>query len=501
MNFKISKQGLRFRNFFLVFFIFFCSATWADTYYFEDWSDKVFYTNQSTATVVFSGSIDDGNGGIYEVRREHLNVLGYESDIGNIHNPSVFNSASNTTSSVEYLSEGKNVFYLKHYYWNYDDTDTLFYDSADIAKFTVIAGPQSNDIGMSMSVQDGANGTASIYMSADHLFDRPIVILQGYKPRDHVGSFDEWYNDINTRDGDFMLDRLRSQGYDVVLYRYRDVNAGVASATAGLEVLLKRFNDNDLSRIRSVSLFGQSMGGVVARYTLLHLATLGIKTKVTTWISYDSPHLGALVPPTLVDNLNRINDKLDVIGCGSISACSNARSIIRNYINDMNSGTASELLLNAPKNANNRNILNAQISNMGSFPKIPSLGIANGTLNIRQDNPESSILLTTFDIYRPWPYKNADIDLWSTPSVENQPGGYENFYSTFNEKVIELSAGLRQVELRSQKHVFVTTSSAIGNLPFTKVITADSNSINEAHLQITKPKSDAIISWLNSYQL
>ena len=478
------------------------SFCYSQTINFETANPNTYYQDEDGSfTLAWDDSLTRTNSIIYI---EHfveapLNILGkadywipYHDDREN------FPDLADYASSVEItnLPVGRHKFVFQDCYneWYFNTLETYCRN----ATIKVTVPPKIDDSGMFPIVSGGTNGNARVYMGADQLFDRPVVILQGYTLFGKAPYFENWYNTLNQYG---LLGTLRSQGYDRVLDQYHDTTAGIAAAAAGLEVMLARFNSPDFPRVRSVALYGESMGGVVARYALLHLKQLGITNKVVTWISYDAPHLGAHIPQTLIDNLYKLYDKIDENGCGLSGFCRDSRREVKRYINDLNKRTTSELLSNAPAGSGHRNALISTLSSMGNFPNIPSLGISNGTFNSSQGTP-TSYKVGSFKLDRPWPYKNIFFELWNNPTFENKPGGYEDFYSAFMETI--RNAGLSNISYTPQKHTFVTTDSALAGTsassPFTSTITADAPLVNERHLQQTSIKKNAIVNWLNIYQ-
>lgn len=486
-------------------FIFFINNCYSQTINFETANPNIYVSDaDGTFNLIWDHYLTYENS---IITVEHfveapLNMLGkadywvvYRDDRANF--PDLSNYASSVAINNLPSGQHKFVFTDCHDEWYYSTLET----QCRTATIKLSVPPKLNDSGMFPRVVGGTNGTASVYLGADQQFDRPVVILQGYTLFGKTPYFDTWYNNLNQSG---LLSTLRSQGYDIVLYQYYDSTAGIAAAASGLEIMLRRFNTIDFPRVRSVSLYGESMGGVVARYALLHLKKLGVSNKVTTWISHDAPHLGAYVPQTLIDNIYKLYDKIDENGCGLSSSCRAGRREVKRYITDINKLTPSELLINAPAGVNARNSLISTLNSMGNFPSIPSLGIANGTLSSPQ-GAATSYKVGEFKLDRPWPYQNIFFALWNNPTFENRPGGYEDFYSIFMETVRTASSGnISNITYTSQKHTFVTTESALSGSPtaspFTSIVTADITTANEKHVQQTSIKKNAIVNWLNAYQ-
>lgn len=127
---------------------------------------------------------------------------------------------------------------------------------------------------------------------------KPFVFVEGFDPRDFNpngrGSmydtliYNKWYNFINHNDYDFVYVDWREPG------EYIQANAYT------LIEVLKKIKEMSDERAQPTLLVGHSMGGLVARYALKTMENQHIVHGVGTYVSYDSPHLGANVPQSLL---------------------------------------------------------------------------------------------------------------------------------------------------------------------------------------------------------
>ena len=134
-----------------------------------------------------------------------------------------------------------------------------------------------------------ATGTACIWY-ADGLEElrKPVIITDGFDPgdmRDHAG--------IRQLSGEDMLSILQSEGYDLVILNF-DRGAGYIQDDAHiLRELIKWIGEESEG---DAVVIGTSLGGVVSRYALAQMENLGEAHNTRLFISFDAPHLGAVVP-------------------------------------------------------------------------------------------------------------------------------------------------------------------------------------------------------------
>lgn len=127
---------------------------------------------------------------------------------------------------------------------------------------------------------------------------KPFIFVEGFDPRDFNpegrGSmydtkiYSSWMNFINRNNYDFVYIDWRTPG------EYIQANAYT------LIEVLKKINEMSDEATQPALLIGHSMGGLVARYALKTMENQHIAHGVGTYVSYDSPHLGANVPQSLL---------------------------------------------------------------------------------------------------------------------------------------------------------------------------------------------------------
>ena len=340
-------------------------------------------------------------------------------------------------------------------------------------------------------------GTAHIYLSNDGQLDKPVVVVQPYNVNleDSGYSEQQFYSDINQGG---LATSLRSAGYDVILYRYKQQDRGVEFNADGVKRLLDVINDKP--GISSTSLVGLSMGGVVTRFALRELEKTGSLNKVATFVSFDAPHLGSNFPRSILDNTNRLLSKIDTSLCGLKGACRDARRKLEAIISKLNTKTFNELIINTPSGSSDRTALLSKLASLGHVQTIPSLALTNGAQSSTQGAP-NSILTSHFKLYRAWYNGGSEyFKVYTTPSVDNVSGGYADFYQVFSDLIAGQEHPITPYVTIGQRHSFVSTLSALAGSEnyWTEVAAYPSN--NEEHMTLTYAKARKIREWLDTYQ-
>ncbi|WP_187370193.1 lipase family alpha/beta hydrolase, partial [Streptomyces boluensis] len=145
-------------------------------------------------------------------------------------------------------------------------------------------------------VWDLPHGTAWIYHGEGNgQLTRPVLIADGFS----TGPSDLALTWENLEYGPYpLLSELRRRGRDVVLIGYHERSASIlqnaeAVLAAVIEAIDRRVGDHPLT------VGGFSMGGLVTRYALAKMETVGIEHQTQLYFSYDSPHTGAWIPIAL----------------------------------------------------------------------------------------------------------------------------------------------------------------------------------------------------------
>ena len=148
-------------------------------------------------------------------------------------------------------------------------------------------------------------GEMDIFYSPDGVLDKPIFLIDGFDPLDSR-NINTIYQALDYSGGN-LGDIVRENGYDVVVlnfptyFREEDQvwiygGADYIERNAMLLVeLIKYINNLKIGDKQNV-IIGPSMGGLVARYGLNYMESIGLDHETRLYISFDTPHAGANVP-------------------------------------------------------------------------------------------------------------------------------------------------------------------------------------------------------------
>ncbi|WP_339754507.1 T9SS type A sorting domain-containing protein [uncultured Winogradskyella sp.] len=162
-------------------------------------------------------------------------------------------------------------------------------------------------------------GEYQIFLSADEILDKPIIVVDGFDPGD-TRNISDLYSSLDftgTSGVQNLADLVRAEGFDVVLLNFPTyIRAADGSTVDGgadfmernamlLVELLDIINTAKAPNSPEQNvIIGPSMGGIIARYALKYMENETIDSDTRLYISFDSPHLGANVPIGLQHQLN-----------------------------------------------------------------------------------------------------------------------------------------------------------------------------------------------------
>jgi hypothetical protein len=153
---------------------------------------------------------------------------------------------------------------------------------------------------------------------------KPIIILEGWDPTNYR-TLDIIYSETNvTWDGNTeggFLPSLHNRGYDVILMNYKDGGGAIQDNA----MVLRKFLD-ELNKIlaannsqNEIVIIGESMGGLVARYALAYMESIGEDHRTKLFMTMDTPNQGAYISYS-VQHLGKIAfdiiPLLDIFGNG-----------------------------------------------------------------------------------------------------------------------------------------------------------------------------------------
>ncbi|HPF69469.1 MAG TPA: FlgD immunoglobulin-like domain containing protein [Candidatus Krumholzibacteria bacterium] len=137
-----------------------------------------------------------------------------------------------------------------------------------------------------------ASGQAYVLLAPGHAtVTNPVVVVEGFD-LDNSMDWPVLYDLLNREN---LLDDLRGAGFDGVVLDFTEATEPIERNAFVLTELLTQVNAA-LPPGRSAALVGASMGGLVSRYALAWMEQQGLDHHVRTWISFDSPQLGADIP-------------------------------------------------------------------------------------------------------------------------------------------------------------------------------------------------------------
>ena len=126
--------------------------------------------------------------------------------------------------------------------------------------------------------------------------DKPIIVVEGYDALDAFNS-EEVYDLLNGIDGNFLAERLRALGYDLIIVDFNlDNNKHIQQNAMLVMDLINEVNNQKISNEPLVVL-GVSMGGLITRYALAYMEENNIPHQTRLFGTFDTPHRGANISP------------------------------------------------------------------------------------------------------------------------------------------------------------------------------------------------------------
>ena len=225
----------------------------------------------------------------------------------------------------------------------------------------------------------GGYGNAHVYYGNDTVLDRPIIIVQPFELFTDINE-NTFYDSMNNSSNGYMLNDLRSQGRDIILFMFSNPTASMIYNGEGLIKLINKTNSK-ISYAKPLVLAGVSMGGVITRYALTKMESTQQEHNTALYLSYDAPHHGAIVPEDIPARLRNFrNDLQDFVGfCEIVIMVNCPRNYVEDYLNILNSDAARELIVKTPQDPKRTSFLST-LSAYGGFPKTPyTYAFSNGS--------------------------------------------------------------------------------------------------------------------------
>lgn len=335
---------------------------------------------------------------------------------------------------------------------------------------------------------NNTTGTVYIYKSDNHVGLRfPVLVAEGFDMENSM-DWDVLYNILNKEN---LAETLRSYGRDLIVLDYTNAMRNIFDNAALARSAINYVNANRYNPSDKFTVIGASMGGLVTRIALTQMdrtpATYG-QSHVNTWISFDSPHMGANIPLGLQEFFAFFNGKTGI------------PAVINNYYALLNQPAARQMLLvhhfqTGLLAGNPTNIVfQSTLQTLGYPTTCKKIAISNGSgigwqqsfsaggQIINWDNagwfladvacriyaisttstPAQTIFwgfhdtLAWFDEtsltrYHYYPY-----------SIDNAPGGYRNSFRELYTKIQESGEGGSGDFCNADDHCFIPTVSSLG---------------------------------------
>lgn len=230
----------------------------------------------------------------------NTNCTNYQLNFGNGFIPLVPNEPIKAR-----LKEGENNIIIKAKSENGEElTSHTFITVESIEGFTTRALRSIADLTYSITGKsyNGVQTSAKVsvkYGWGHNSVKKPFIFVEGFDPvmlntkNNGAWSIDTLYHYYST-----YIDRLLQDGYDLVYVNW-DKSEEYIQANANL--LIDIISDINSKKANASSsepnvIMAHSMGGLISRYALKKMENENKKHQVNTFISYDTPHLGAHIP-------------------------------------------------------------------------------------------------------------------------------------------------------------------------------------------------------------
>ncbi len=194
-------------------------------------------------------------------------------------------------------------------------------------------------------------GEYEIFLGADNVLDKPIIILDGFDPTDSrtIADIYDYFSFDGASGLQNLADRIREEeNHDIVVLNFPEylrlsdgsllpmdqitdtnndqiidqedypVNSVLVDGGADyiernasvFMALLDKINTDKAGEEPNV-IIGGSMGGLISRYALNYMEQQNIVHDVRLWVSFDAPHMGANVPIGFQHLFNYLSYGLD----------------------------------------------------------------------------------------------------------------------------------------------------------------------------------------------
>ena len=134
------------------------------------------------------------------------------------------------------------------------------------------------------------NADVVVENGCDGVFDKPIIIVQGFDPNGELT-----INKLRERFLNGFIETMRDYGYDMVYVTFTRNGDYIENNAKVLEAVINKVNQTKTGTNNS-SIIGFSMGGLITRWCLKDMEDRGLQHHVANYFSLDAPHQGANIP-------------------------------------------------------------------------------------------------------------------------------------------------------------------------------------------------------------
>jgi len=170
-----------------------------------------------------------------------------------------------------------------------DNTKTLTGNNAKTLTGSGCSGEGCIFDQINCDINPGA--TVTIVNGCDRVFDKPIIIVEGFDPLNEI---DYKYLLTNFKFYQFY-ENMRTSGYDFVFVDFTKNTDFIENNAKVLEQVIDNVNALKTGT-NSSTIIGWSMGGLITRWCLKDMEDRGLTPNVGKFFSYDAPQQGANIP-------------------------------------------------------------------------------------------------------------------------------------------------------------------------------------------------------------
>ncbi|MCC3775250.1 hypothetical protein [Streptomyces sp. UNOB3_S3] len=318
-------------------------------------------------------------------------------------------------------------------------------------------------------VWDLPGGTAWVYYGeGNDRLTRPVIASDGFNTG--PSSIDMLWQALDWGQYPF-LSELRRRGRDVIILGFHERSAAIQeNAEAAIAAILRA--GAECQSGHSLVVGGFSMGGVVTRYALTKLEFQKMAHRTGLYYSYDTPHRGAWIPIGLQAFAHYSRDLNSAFSDQINSPAS--RQLLAWHIEEWDSKHGVDGL---------RQQLLDELEEMGGWPSIPRIGVANGVgtaegngikpgdhavegrglsilgTHLYAQRGGDSQLVAKLRLVTPPPAKEVRTD--GLPEIDGSPGGTLEGFGILADKLNEFSLLGFKTEAHIRYHSFVPSVSAV----------------------------------------